>query len=133
MTWHVMMTTPVGTTWASEEHPYVLIHQTGPRYSIECRHPRMEKHWSAPSWEEAERAADEMRVDTVLLRVIGDSWPVFDRPDSVTHCTCPSLPDHARATHHMVDGACRYCKKPQSVLESEQKALWAIGRRVGGE
>lgn len=126
MTWHTFLSTPVGTTWASEDHPFILIHQTGTTYSTHLRHPAIEKRRAAPTWEDAERDADELRV---LLAPHLDSRPVVHRPDSVTHWTCPEDPDGE--THHLNgQGVCVSCRKPQGQLRAEQAALTAAGVRL---
>jgi hypothetical protein len=126
MAWHAFLSTPVGTTWASEDHPFILIHQEREKYTVHLRHPAVEKRRHAPTWADAERDADELRL---ALAPHLDSRPVVHRPDSVTHWTCPD--DADGDTHHIGrSGTCITCGKPQDLLRAEQAALTAAGVRL---
>lgn len=50
------------------------------------------------------------------------SRPVVERPDSVTHWTCPRSPAPGRMTHHMATAknVCVYCGKDAQTLREEQ-------------
>lgn len=58
------------------------------------------------------------------------SRPVVDRPDSVTHWTCPEAPVEG-ATHHLnYRGVCVYCRKGTPELQKEQAAILQRDREI---
>lgn len=65
------------------------------------------------------------------LRITG-SRPAVERPDSVTHWTCPK--EGHGGTHHMgADSRCRHCGEGLGSLVSQQAALARNVREQGGD
>ena len=50
-----------------------------------------------------------------------DTHPVVDRPDSVTHWTCPKSP--YGETHHIIRDNCKYCHEGTTALRRIQETI----------